>query len=704
MKGRATRLRLDSTTLADRIGAVRAQAFVGREAEHDVFERFIAADSPHALWFVVGAGGVGKSALLEALYQRALARGLDAVRINAGAIAPNPPAVRHALARASGRDTFEAFCLARERPILFIDTFDAWQALEPWLYQDFLPELPGSLKIVLATRAAPGLEWRTDEGWRALMRVSQLGPLDDAASAEYLRLRGLAPTQQAQLLPFAHGMPLALAMGADAMLAGQPLDGEHAHSDVFETLSESFTRDARSAEQHEALQACAVVREMNEGLLAAMLRRDDAGELFAWLRGLSLMAPGEHGLVLHELVRDILMRDMPRRYPQRYEALAQGAFDWTVDLIERVESLTWRQAAHMSADAMYALRALPVIQHFLQPAGAHALYTDRAQPEDVSALAEMVRAHEGLESLHWFEYWQQRDPGSFYVVRDANASPRGFFCKLDMETLAPQDRDQDPLTRRLGQALDDEFSLKPGEHAPFIRFWMSAEHAQSQSAEKTRILMAINAYNLMARHLRVTAQVFADSPEWVTQARALGLERLGEDDIGVGDRRWRIFFNDWQRESPAQYYRAFAQRCMNFQRAVAAENVSQSASTVLDAAEFQAAVADALKCLHRPSALARNPLIASALVARHAGPDADKRARAEALVACLRDTAEGFSAAGASGARRQRVLQRAYFAPAGSYKQAASGLNMGYSTFRRQLAEARDLLAEELWRQELACR
>jgi hypothetical protein len=353
---------------------------------------------------------------------------------------------------------------------------------------------------------------------------------------------------------------------------------------------------------------------------------------------------------------------------------------------------------------MYALRALPVVQHFLQPEGAHALYTDRARPEDQSALATMVLTHEGPDSLQWFHFWHKRCPDGLYVVRDAHASPCGFFFKLDMEALAPEDRDRDPLTRRLWQALSTQFRLQPGEHAPLIRFWMSAEHAQSQCAEKTRILMAIHAYNLMARNLRITAQVFDPSPEWQIQAQALGIERLAGADIAIGDGHWAIYINDWQQESPARYYRNFARRCIDFQQAIAEGAPLSQTPRTLSRADCHAAAIAALKCLHRPAQLAGNPLLACALVTQKAAPNADEQARRRVLGEWLKSVVAAFGEANEDGRRRQRVLHRAYIAPAPSHKEAAALLHMGYSTFRRQLVEARETLVDELWRQELQAR
>jgi hypothetical protein len=55
-----------------------------------------------------------------------------------------------------------------------------------------------------------------------------------------------------------------------------------------------------------ALEACAQVRVTTEPLLAALLDVPDAGTLFDWLHGLSIMDSGPRGLQPHELARDAL--------------------------------------------------------------------------------------------------------------------------------------------------------------------------------------------------------------------------------------------------------------------------------------------------------------------------------------------------------------------------------------------------------------
>lgn len=699
---RAAHPRRAGATLADRVAAARRGLFVGRESELARFRRFLREDELPPLWFLVGPGGIGKSTLLQFCRDTAAREGHPCLYLDARRVAPNPPAARAALEQAAGGRSLAEFCRGGARPLLLIDSFEYWRELQPWLRHECLPRLPGELRMMFAGRHGPDPEWHADAGWRPLMHISRLEALTAEDCTRYLQRRGVSGERARELTAFSGGHALALAMGADAVLDGRSLDlaGESSHP-VYRTLLESFTREARDARQRQALDACAVARELNEDLLAHMLGVEDARDAFDWLAGLSFIESGAQGLFPHDIVRDVLMREMPRRFPGRYESLARAAINWVVDRIEDAVDLGNAEAARLAADGMYSLRALPVVQHFLNPAGTRALYLDSASESDWPALAAMTECHEGAASREWLEFWCRRYPENVTVVRHTDGEPRGYYLRLDMETLDPSERDADPLARVLWRAIEAGFTPRPGDHMPFIRHWVSADYAHSESPEKTQILMGINTYNMTAANLRLTAQVYGISdPSWPVQARALGIEMLIGSDTIVGDKTWRIYYNDWLREPPTRYYRLFADRCIQFEQAMAG-GVPTKAYRSLEPDEFAAATAAAIKHVRNDARLRDNPLMASALMRCGAEGDGDRAAVLRRhLAAAARDLAE----TGPAGERASRILSAAYLEPVGSQKAAAAALNMGYSTFRRQLAESRGLLTEALWRREQACR
>lgn len=687
-------------TLGERITVSRHRMFVGRKAQLQTFDALLQPDCGWRVWFVTGPGGVGKTSLLQSCMRRAGSSPVAAV--DARNVRSNPFSALKALETAAGRRPFEDFCNGHDAPVLCIDTFERWADLEAWLKDAFLGRMPANLRVVLAGRKEPGSPWTTDPDWPGSMHVTHLNDLSATDAGAYLDLRGVDATSSRTLIEFSGGRPLALALGADLVSRGHPLHGTADTRPVIEQLVSWFTHDVEQAGQRRALDAAAIAREIDASLLACMLDFQEAGELYQWLAGLSFMEAGEHGIFPHDQVREALMLDMPKRAPGRYEAFVQRAFDWIVNRIEVADHLSWTKGARLAIDAMFTMRNIEVVQHFMAPQGARSLYIDHAGDADWPGLARMVDHHEGVASRKWFEFWSRRAPHSVYVVRGPGGGARGFFMKLDMETLAPEERDEDPLTACLWQHLTTEFATGENGHFPFIRFWTSAQHAQSRSPEKTVILMAIHSYNNTADNLRLTAQVFSDTPEWEQQAHALGIARLQGSDTRIGERIWRIYYNDWRLESPTRYYRRFAERCIAFNSVLADARLGSPPAGVLQIEEraFKAAAADALKHFHSDEVLNTSVLLGSALVLSRLTEDAGISERIEMLREQFRETVAVLNARGDYARSCAGKLEQTYLVPGAHQKAVAHALNLPYSTFRRQLADARETLLAELWERE----
>ena len=130
------------------------------------------------------------------------------------------------------------------------------------------------------------------------------------------------------------------------------------------------------------------------------------------------------------------------------------------------------------------------------------------------------------------------------------------------------------------------------------------------------------------------------------------------------------------------------------------EAPAEPAPVALDYATFAHAVVDALHQFNWPAALAGNPLLASAAVLADTNPDAGRTDREAGLRDWLCTTIETLEQTAAISA----VLRSAYLEGDGNQKKAAHTLSMSWSSYRRNLATARDRLVAELWRRELACR
>ena len=118
---------------------------------------------------------------------------------------------------------------------------------------------------------------------------------------------------------------------------------------------------------------------------------------------------------------------------------------------------------------------------------------------------------------------------------------------------------------------------------------------------------------------------------------------------------------------------------------------------MLSQADFTDAVRQALRDLHRPELLARNPLIRTRLAhdyARAEAPDA------EAL--------EGLLLAAVDALRQHprddkllRAVERTYLRPAPTQEAAAELLGLPFSTYRRHLSQGVERIVACLWDHEV---
>src|SRR5579859_6343722 len=279
-----------SLRLADRLAVLRDRYFVGRAAELDRFRSALQQDAgerPVAVLFVYGPGGVGKSVLLRQFGRVALATGATVIRLDGRDLEPSPPgflrALRQALQLHAAAAPLEALT-HQHHPVLLIDTYEALRPLDTWLRELFLPQLPDQTLVVLAGRNPPSVGWREDPAWSELAQIVPLRNLPPTDSRAYLEARGISEADQARVIDFTHGHPLALALVADLLVRGEqePLSPLQA-PDVVRLLLERFVDQVPSATHRRALEVSARTRVTTEAVLADVVGSADAPVLFDWL-------------------------------------------------------------------------------------------------------------------------------------------------------------------------------------------------------------------------------------------------------------------------------------------------------------------------------------------------------------------------------------------------------------------------------------
>ena len=676
----------DGTTLrtvADRLRGARRAGFVGREAELELFRGAIEApEPPFSVLWIHAPGGVGKTSLLSALAEAAEARGRAPVRLDLRTVEPSPPAFLAELERVAG-GPLEHW----ERPVLLLDTFEAASALEGWLRESFLPGLPAGALVVIAGRRRPGEEWRRDPGWRELLRVLALRNLAPDEARELLAQAGVAGAAVERLVAITHGHPLALSLLLDVRAQGEEPVALDAVPDVVSALVTGFLAGVPSDRHRRALEIAAHARATTAGLLRRILGEPGGHELLGWLRGLSFIESGPEGIFPHDLARDVIDADLRWRDPRAYEDVHRAV---RADVVERLLGAEGREQQRALADLMYLHRGNPAAAALWDWDSLGRAYAEAARPEDADAVAEIVEHHEGAASADLARHWLRRRLCDFAVVRGSGPEPLGVIALLMLQDTTEEDRAADPLARAVWEHAHASMPPRPGDEVMLQRFIVDRDAYQSPSPTLNLTTMVSTREWMRRPRLSWCYIACADADAMAPLMAYVGFTRAGDADAEMGGRRFAVFARDWRREGAVAWLERMGQRELGGEGPQAPP--AAAPELALSRPAFADAVRDALRELHRPAALARNPL-ARTRVASAAGRGGDLRA--------LLEEAVRSATADPRDAKLARALDRTYVRPAPTQEAAAELLGLPFSTYRGHLARGLERVTDLLWEREL---
>ncbi len=704
-------------SLADRLRDARHARFVGRADELARFAAALGPDAPpfHVL-HVWGPGGVGKTALLREFEELCGRKGVPVRYLDAREIETSPEGFLAALGQATpallalpgeavGDVLPPALASVRgpadpaARHVLLVDTYEAMAGLDGWVREAFLPQSPETLVVVFAGRDRPAAPWRTDAGWRALAEWMPLRNLTPDEGRALLATRGVPAGQHGPALAFTRGHPLALALVAEAVgqAPAEPFAPEDA-PDVVGTLLRRFVDEVPGPDHRLALEACALARTTTEALLAALLERPAAPELFAWLRSLSFIQESRDGLFPHDLARDVLVADLRWRHPDRYEALhARARRHYTV----RLQAAAAAEQQRALADYAFLYRDNPVagpliasLRQRWREQDAHADGPPR--PADGPALRAMVEQHEGPDAARIADWWLERQPDGFEVFRDADGAPRGLLVRVALEAATEEDEAADPAVAAARAALRRLSPLREGERALLFRFWMDRDQHQQISAVQS-LVFARTVWHYLTTPVLAFSLLPCRVPHgWGPILAFAGLRRLPAADYETDGQRFEAFGHDWRTVPPEAWLAALAERSPD---AVSLPEPAEPPLVVLSRPAFADAVKEALKAYAVPHRLRGNPLLRSRLVAERADGE-DEADRITALRALIAEAVGSLEASPRDEAHA-RALALTYLKPVPNQAIAAERLDLPFSTFRRHLGRAVDHVVETLWMEEV---
>lgn len=667
-------------SLGARLRVARARRFVGRTAERALFASALKSGSPVGVIWVCGAGGIGKSALLDQFADDASAAGRPVFRADGRDVLCSPEAFEAAVSGAV--DVKGAVVLA--------DTFEQCGELEHWLRRDYAAGLPGDAVLVVASRQPPELEWRS-AAWSEVLRVISLRDLPAADAVALLQARGVLAEMQSPLLAFAGGHPLALSLAAEVARLDQLTTACWTPgSDVLRRLISELVGAVPSAAHQHALQVCAHAYETTEELLRAVLGPgQDAGTLFNWLCDQPFIEFGAGGVFPHDVIRDALDTDLRWRDPEGYEAMHRAIRH---HLINRAQGAPSPLVLPTLQALSFLHRHGGVMPDFVTWQRPQEIYEDTLSAADSAVVLAMTAATEGEESAQVVSFWLSRQPTAFRIYRTSDSGQTvGFMAWLRLAEPAAAEARADPVVAAAWEHSRSARPIRSGEHLAIARFAINTIAYQRPCQVTDLIQMRILSEWLRADRIAWSYIVLAEPEFWRPQMDYLG-QHLIPARPSVGSHEYGLYCHDW-REVPVERW---------LDRHVHQELFgprSQSPSppadlSVLGREEFDAAVRAALRSWRRPDQFAANPLTRARLAVEPGGEPG----------VMLRQALTEAAAALAIDPRTEhlhRVIDAAFFRGTPTQEAAAERLSLPLSTYRRHLARGLEEICDVLWSREL---
>lgn len=511
----------------------RHARFVGRDRELEhVQASLLAPDATLQLLIVHGPPGIGKTTLLQEIEYQARRRDVVVHRCGADRIRPLPDAFADALGPAlapAGEGRLR---------LVLLDDWDHLAALEEWLRESLLPDLPAHVRLVLASRAAPSARWRADPAFGSTVGAVGLAPFDAEETRRYLQRSAVPPEHHTALFEYTGGLPLALAVAAEAISRGAPAATAD-RAPVVEALVERLLDRVPGGGYLHALQAAALTPVLDERLLHALTARPDVETLFAWLAERSFVERTPDGLRMHALAREAIVEQLRWRNPARLHRLFERGMAFYLEEMERVDRPEDRVV--LSALALGMGRHHPLLRPMYRDDAARALRVRTARPEDLPRLPPIVARHEGERSARILERWLARQPEHAWVVWDAAPEPAGFVLPL---FLGARDRDAcrwDPAIDAMFRHLDATGGIGDDEVVLLHRYIVDRDGYQAVSGVMQRCHEIVNHnhhwYPYKQPELTHTYLVYGEPDVWDGTRRFAGCERLDAHAFAMGGRQ-----------------------------------------------------------------------------------------------------------------------------------------------------------------------
>ena len=424
-----------------------------------------------------------------------------------------------------------------------------------------------------------------------------------------------------------------------------------------------------------------------------MFGEREGEELFSWLRGLSFMEHGPYGLFPHDLAREVIDADLRWRDPAAYREVHSRV---RRHVVERIWGSEGRERGRALADLIFLHRANPAAAALWDWKSLGEVYADGLRGGDVEAIVTLVERYEGAESAAIAKHWLERQPAGFYVFRGRGPELLGFAADIALHEAGEEDLARDPGARAAWAHAQRHAPPRPGDEVLLARFLIDRDVYQAPSRSFNVVTMRSMQEWLGRPRLSWYYIVAADPEAMAPLMDYIYFDRARMADFEVDGRSYGVFARDWRRVGGVEWLERMAERELGDDAPVPDAERETGPVLALSQPEFADAVRRALRDLHRPGALATNPLARTRVVLERGA----ERPAPEALRELLHEAVDDLRA-DPRGEKLVRALERTYLRPAPTQEAAAEILGLPFSTYRGHLARGLERVVDWLWQREL---
>jgi hypothetical protein len=294
-----------------------------------------------------------------------------------------------------------------------------------------------------------------------------------------------------------------------------------------------------------ALERVAVLRRFDDPFLRFMLSDDFDVEILDELKHLPFVTTSSEGYTIHDVVREILSKNISFTDPEKYRKFKKNAWLY---LIKKIQSKDRDELWKSTADLLYLIEN-PVIRDAFFPRGFMNLAIETAKKDDAKAIIDIAEQNEPTEGVNIIKLWWQNYPEAFRVVRNFINEVEGFFIFIDIALVDRKVLNDDPVTKSWYKHLDEN-PLRDKDRTLFLRRWLSKDFGEMPCTPQGACFLDVKRnYMELRPHLKRMYLTINDLETYKPVLITLGFKLVESFDVVVGDLKYHTAVLDFGTDS-----------------------------------------------------------------------------------------------------------------------------------------------------------